>query len=149
MNIILRVIDSFNITNRGKIYQTVNETYPSSFKLNEVFYDLLGFRFKVTGIPMHRSIAPEQVKWDEHELMFENIDGEEIHGTILVNKVTLPNILFCNSPLSQKKVDNDYQNEYESCYPIFQRALFSFEDMECRKLSLYTDSIEGITINRG
>nr|MBP3597906.1 ATP-grasp domain-containing protein [Eubacterium sp.] len=59
------------------------------------------------------------------------------------------NFLFCNHPLYPKKVDEDYIEEYEAAREQHPCALFSFEDMEQGELSLFGDSISGLTIYRG
>ena len=59
------------------------------------------------------------------------------------------NFIFCNHPLYKRKVDEDYQEEYQAAGTDHACALFSYEDMEEGKLSLYGDDISGLTIYRG
>lgn len=59
------------------------------------------------------------------------------------------NFLFCNHPLYQRKVDEDYEEEYRAAGLEHPCALFSYEDMEMGILSLYGENISGLTIYRG
>ncbi|MCM1551673.1 MAG: ATP-grasp domain-containing protein [Butyrivibrio sp.] len=57
--------------------------------------------------------------------------------------------LFCNHPIYQRQVDEDYQSEYDAARERFSCALFSYEDLCQGKLSLYGERISGLTIYRG
>ena len=59
------------------------------------------------------------------------------------------NFIFCNHPLYQRKVDEDYEVEYQEAGLHHSCALFSYEDMERGKLSLFGEEISGLTIYRG
>lgn len=59
------------------------------------------------------------------------------------------NFIFCSHPLNKKNVDEDYLEEYQAAGLNHTCALFSFEDLENGKLSLYGEDIEGLTIYRG
>lgn len=59
------------------------------------------------------------------------------------------NFLFCNHPLHQRRVDPDYEEEYRAAGLDHACSLFSYEDMENGKLSLYGEEISGLTIYRG
>ena len=59
------------------------------------------------------------------------------------------NFLFCNHPLYTKRVDMDYEAEYQEAVLHHNCALFSYEDMEKGTLSLYGKEISGLTIYRG
>jgi len=59
------------------------------------------------------------------------------------------NFIFCNHPLYQRQVDMDYEEEYNCAKSNHSCALFSYEDLEKGKLSLYKDEITGLTIYRG
>lgn len=59
------------------------------------------------------------------------------------------NFLFCNHPLHQHRVDMDYEEEYQAAAAAHACALFSYEDMQTGKLSLYGENISGLTIYRG
>ena len=59
------------------------------------------------------------------------------------------NFIFCNHPLYPRKVDMDYEIEYQEARENHKCALFSYEDMEEGKLSLYGEDISGLTIYRG
>lgn len=81
--------------------------------------------------------------------MFNFIDGVEAQGDILVSKLDNPNFLFCNHPLYPRKVDMDYEAEYLEASQNYKCAIFSYEDLEDGKLSLYGENITGLTIYRG
>ncbi|MBD5555481.1 MAG: ATP-grasp domain-containing protein [Roseburia sp.] len=59
------------------------------------------------------------------------------------------NFLFCNHPLYPYRVDMDYEEEYQAAGIDHTCALFSYEDMQVGKLSLYGEEISGLTIYRG
>ena len=59
------------------------------------------------------------------------------------------NFLFCNHPLYCRKPDMDYETEYQEARLNHPCALFSYEDLENGKLSLYGEEILGLTIYRG
>ena len=45
--------------------------------------------------------------------MFELLDGVEVTGNILVSELKDINFLFCNHSLYAKRVDMDYEIEYQ------------------------------------
>lgn len=57
--------------------------------------------------------------------------------------------IFCSHPLNKKSVDEDYMEEYQAAGLNHSCALFSYEDLEVGKLSLYGEDIKGLTIYRG
>lgn len=59
------------------------------------------------------------------------------------------NFIFCNHPLYARKVDPDYEAEYQAAGRDHACALFSYEDLERGKLTLYGEEISGLTIYRG
>ena len=59
------------------------------------------------------------------------------------------NFIFCGHPLNKKSVDEDYMEEYQAAGLNHSCALFSYEDLEVGKLSLYGEDIKGLTIYRG
>lgn len=60
------------------------------------------------------------------------------------------NFIYCNHPLYNKKVDFDYEEEFEISKKAGNNcALFSYESMEDGKLKLFGDEIEGQAIYRG
>lgn len=109
--------------------------------------DLRGNRFEVSGIEMFRGMLPEGKSFEDipFGLMFKQLDGVEILGNILVSDLKDINFIFCNHPLYQRKVDKDYKEArvHHSC------TLFSYEDLERGKLSLFGEDISGLTIYRG
>ena len=72
-----------------------------------------------------------------------------MNGTILVRELPEVNFLFCNYPLYPRKVDEDYEEEYQAARLEHACALFSYEDFSTGKLSLYGESISGLTVYRG
>lgn len=59
------------------------------------------------------------------------------------------NFIFCNHPLYPEKVDGDYEEEFQAAGLEHACALFSYENLEKGKLSLYGEYISGLTIYRG
>lgn len=146
---LLRIHDRFNITGRGLVY-TVKYNKNAVIRIGNLFYDLRGYRFKVKGIEMfHGRIA--DVPFDELPIgiMFELLDGVEVTGNILVSELSDINFLFCNHPLYAKRVDMDYETEYQEAGLKYSCGLFSYEDLENGKLSLYGEGLTGLTIYRG
>ncbi len=146
---ILRIQDRFKITGRGPVY-TIRYKKGTKICLGDLFYDLHGHRFKVIGIEMLRRCFPD-VPVDELPvaLMFELLDGVDAIGNILVTNLQDINFLFCSHPLYSGKVDMDYETEYQEAGLNHACALFSYEDLENGKLSLYGEDISGLTIYRG
>ncbi len=98
------------ITGRGIIY-VVEMKNDTVIRIGDVFEDLRGNRFRLSGIEMFRRIL-EKMDGDYQEIgvMFELIDKKEVQGSFLVKGKTKLNFLFCNHPLYSKKVDEDYQS---------------------------------------
>ena len=59
------------------------------------------------------------------------------------------NFIFCSHPLNKKNVDEDYLEEYQAAGLNHSCVLFSYEDLENGKLSLYGKDIKGLTMYRG
>ena len=149
MGIVLRLTDKFNLKGHGWVYLFKDETYPSHFRLNDVLYDLFGHRFQIKGIEMIRLLLLNVEPKDRPiGLTFTNLDGVELKGCILTDEPCIPNILFCNHPLSPTDVNEDYEQEYNACEGL-HKALYSYEDLVDKKLSLYGEKISGVTIYRG
>ena len=146
---VFRIQDRFKITGHGTVY-IVEKSGKALIKLGDVLFDLKGNRFKVKGIEMFRR-NPEGKNIEDMPvgLMFELIDNVEASGNILVSELQDLNFLFCNHPLYQRKVDEDYEEEYQAAGLKHPCALFSYEDLERGKLSLFGESISGLTIYRG
>ena len=85
----------------------------------------------------------------QNGFLFELLEGVEASGSILVRDLQDISFLFCNHPLDQRKVDEDYEEEYQEAGLHHSCALFSYEDLEMGKLSLYGERISGLTIYRG
>ncbi len=146
---VFRINDRFHITGRGPVYMLLLPK-DAVIQISDIFYDLHGNRFRVKGIEMIRRILLD-VNWDEMPIgvMVELMDGVEAIGNILVRELGDVNFLFCNHPLYQKRVDEDYEIEFQSAGFEHACALFSYEDLELGKLSLYGERISGLTIYRG
>ena len=150
MGDILRILERFRITGRGVVY-TVKKSEAANIYMGDVFTDLRGNRFEVSGIEMFRRKIPEGKILEDMPLglMFKQLDGVEAFGNILVSDLEDINFIFCNHPLYQRKVDEDYEDEYQEAGLHHSCALFSYEDMERGKLSLFGEDISGLTIYRG
>jgi len=148
MSDVFRVIDKFNITGRGTVY-IINNRRSFNALIGDVFCDLRGNRFKLKGAEMIRRTSGNISDDDTIGVMFELVDGSEVEGNILVKTPLQINFLFCNSPLYPKRPDEDYEQEYKAAKTHYSCALFSFEDINCGKLSLYGEKISGLTIYRG
>lgn len=146
---ILRIQDKFMITGRGPVY-TVKHNKDAIIRMGDLFYDLYGKRFKVKGIEMVRTLTTD-IPWDELPVgvLFEMVDGVEVTGNMLVAEMQDINFLFCNHPLYPRKVDMDYEAEYQEAGLNHACALFSYEDLGNGKLTLFGEDISGLTIYRG
>lgn len=146
---VFRILDRFKITGRGDVYTIQNDTY-SNIRIGEILYDLQSNHFKVKGIEMFRRIPDGKNTEDMSPgLLFEFIDGVPAEGNILVRDLENVNFLFCNHPLYPRKADEDYEEEYQAAGLEHACALFSYENLQLGKLSLYGEEISGLTIYRG
>ncbi len=146
---VFRILDRFKITDRGTIYTVKNHAH-SNIRIGDVLYDFQSNRFKVKGIEMFRRI-PDGMSIEDMPigLMFELMDGVEVEGNMLVRSLEDVNFIFCNHPLYPKRVDKDYEEEFQAAGLEHACALFSYENLEIGKLSLYGEDISGLTIYRG
>ncbi len=119
--------------------------------VGDIYQDLRGNYFKIKGFEMLQEMNSIEVSSDEMSIgvLFELIDGIDVSGNVLVKDVMDVNFLFCNHPLYQRQADEDYQDEYLAARLNHSCALFSYEDLQMGKLSLYGDAISGLTIYRG
>lgn len=146
---VFRIIDNFRITGRGMIY-TIEICNGTIINIGDILVDLCGNHFKVKGVEMPKRISDGKSVGDmQIGLFFEMSDGVEVSGKILVRNLGEINFLFCNHPLYQRTVDEDYKEEYQIAKCNHPCALFSYEDLELGKLSLYGERISGLTIYRG
>ena len=150
MSEVFRIIDKFRITSRGIVY-TVKISKGVVIHLGDILSDLKGNRFEVRGIEMFRGLIPEGKSFEEMPLglMFKQLNGVEVSGNILVRDLNDINFIFCNHLLYQRKVDEDYEEEYQEAGLHHPCALFSYEDLEMGILSLFGETISGLTIYRG
>ena len=146
---VFRILDRFIITGRGTVYTVKNYSH-SNIRIGDILYDLQSNRFKVKGIEMFRWI-PNGMDIEDMPLglMFELIDGADAEGNMLVRSLEDVNFIFCNHPLYPKRVDEDYEEEFQAAGLEHACALFSYENLEMGKLSLYGEDISGLTIYRG
>ena len=79
----------------------------------------------------------------------ERMVTRQREGDLPVQCFSDVNFIFCNHPLHQRQVDEDYKEEYLAASQEHACALFSYEDLEMGKLSLYGSEITGMTIYRG
>ncbi len=149
MTDIFRIIDQFNITSKGVVYSVINYAH-SSICIGDILHDLHGNRFKVKSLELLRYI-PNGIRTEDKPigLMLEYINKVEVQGNILVSNLPDINFIFCSHPLYPRKVDYDYEEEYNAASLEHPCALFSYEDLEMGKLSMYGDDISGLTIYRG
>ncbi len=143
---VFRILDRFRITGRGPVYAFKHDDR-HIIRMDDIFYDLQGNRFKVKGFAHNRPHG------DYGELiillLFEMMDGIEAEGNILLRSLDDISFIFCNHLLYPKRVDEDYEEEYQAAGLEHACALFSYEDLETGKLSLYGEEISGLTIYRG
>ena len=149
MTDVFRILDRFKITGRGTVYTVKNYSH-SNIRIGDILYDLQSNRFKVKGIEMFRRI-PNGMDIEDMPLglMFELMDGAEAEGNMLVRSLEDVSFIFCNHPLYLKRVDEDYEEEFQAAGLEHACALFSYENIEMGKLSLYGEDISGLTIYRG
>lgn len=81
-------------------------------------------------------------------IMLEPLDGVEVEGNMLVRNLDDINFLFCNHSFYPQNVDENYKEEYQAAGLEHSCALFSYEDMQLGKLSLYGEDISRLTIYR-
>ncbi len=147
---VFRITDKFRISGVGIVYMLKIDK-GNTIHVGDIYQDLRGSHFKIRGIEMIHRMISSSISYDELPIgvLFELLDGVEVSGNILVKDVTDINFLFCNHPLCQRKVDEDYQEEYQAAGLNHSCALFSYEDIQLGKLSLYGEKISGLTIYRG
>ena len=121
-----------------------------SLHLEDILYDLKGHRFQIIGFEMFRHLISD-IPFEELPvgILFRALDEVEAEGQIFVDSLNDICFLFCNHPLYQRLVDEDFQEEYQAAGLNHPCALFSYEDLEKGSLSLYGNSISGLTIYRG
>ena len=149
MSDVLRIIDRFKLTGGRTIYLVKNYLH-SPICIGDLFFDLRGNRFKVEGIEMVRR-CPEGTRFEDLPLglCFELVDGVDAEGNILVRSLQDISFLFCSHPFYTNRVDESFEAEYQAAGLDHPCALFSLEDLEKDKLSLYGEDISGLTIYRG
>ena len=149
MSDIFRILERLKIAGKGPVY-VLKDYFHSDIRIGDVLYDLHGNRFKVKCFEMFRRTL-DGIRIEDLPLgiMFELMDGVEPEGDFLVRDLENVNFLFCSHPLYPKRVDEDYEEEYQAAGLEHACALFSYEDLELGKLSLYGEDISGLTIYRG
>ncbi len=149
---LFRIIDQFHIPGGETVY-TVRPGKGALLRLEDILRDLHGNQFRVKGVEMPNGCFKDKPPMPMAEkpmgILLESIHGVEIKGSILVKDILELNFLFCNHPLFPRKVDEDYEEEYQAARQNHSCALFSYENLEAGKLTLYGENISGLTIYRG
>lgn len=145
---VFKIVDRFKITGRGTVY-TITLSEKAVLSTGDILYDLRGNRFKTAGFEMIRRLCDAEHYGDLQGVLFELIDGVEAEGNVLVRSLTDINFIFCNHVLYPQRVDEAFEKEYQAAGLEHPCALFSYEDLETGKLSLYGENISGLTIYRG
>ena len=124
MGDVFRILDRFKITGRGTVYGVKNHAH-SIVRIGDVFYDLQNNRFKVTGIEL-LSRFTERTDFENMPLwlLCELLDGVEAEGNMLVRSLEDVNFIFCSHPLNPKRVDEDYEEEFQAAGLEHACALF-------------------------
>lgn len=149
MGEVFRICDRFHVSGRGCVY-IVHHSEQIVISVGDIFFDLRGNHFKVKSLELVRRMDAEtEADKIPAGITLESTSGMEVTGNILLREPCAINFLFCNHPLYQKRVDEDYEAEFQAAGRKHSCALFSFEDMEDGRLSLYGDNISGLTIYRG
>lgn len=146
---VISILEQFTITGKGTVY-IVKDYDHANIYIGDVLYDLQGNRFKVTSIEMFRQIT-DRINDEDRPfgIMFELMDGVEAEGSILIRSLKDINFIFCSHPLYPKMIDEDFEEEFLAAGLEHACALFSYENFETGKLSLYGEDISGLTIYRG
>ena len=144
MSDIFRILERLKIAGKGPVY-VLKDYFHSDIRIGDVLYDLHSNRFKVKCFEMFRRTL-DGIRLEDLPLgfMFELMDGVEPEGDFLVRDLENVNFLFCSHPLYPKRVDEDYEEEYQAAGLEHACALFSYEDLELGKLSLYGEDISGL-----
>lgn len=146
---VLRIINQLKIEGRGILY-TVMKSKGTVLRSGDIYFDLQGNRFRVDGVEMLRRILDESESNSQFAgIIIEGLDHTGLCGSVLVSSLNKMNFLFCNHPLYKNKVDEDYKDEYQAAKAKYTCALFSYEDLEQGRLSLYGEEISGLAIYRG
>lgn len=149
MSDVFRIIDRFDISGRGSVY-IIKISKGAVPRVDDILFDLHGNKFRVKDTEMfRRSVSDIPLEEQRVEIIFELLSKTEVEGNILVHDLTDVNYLFCNHPLYPRRVDEDYEEEYQAAGLDHSCALVSYEDLEDGKLSLYGEEISGLTIYRG
>jgi len=146
---VFRIKEKFYITGRGTVY-FIEKNKDAVIKIGDIYCDLHRNKFEVKGIEMIRRIPTGQ-NFDDMPvgILLEPLNRVDVVGDILLSEWKEINFLFCNHPLYKNRVDEDYEMEYQEAGLEYPCALFSYEELEKGKLSLYGEDISGLTIYRG
>lgn len=149
MSDIFRITDKYNIIEKGTLLK-IEKSKGAALRTEDILFDLQGNKFRVKEIESPHANGNE-ILFEELSvgIIVEMLSGNFVHGNILVREKINVNYLFCNHPLYIKKVDDDYEEEYLAASENHECALFSYEDLEAGKLSLYGNEISGLTVYRG
>lgn len=104
---VFRIIDRFDITERGLIY-IIKINARETLRIDDQLYDLHGNKFRIKGIEMSRKLSDDISLEELHVgIMFELISDIPVQGNILVRDFVNVNYLFCSHPLYPCRVDED------------------------------------------
>ena len=146
---VFRIIDRFKIADRGTLY-TIKMSKGAELHINDRLCDLHENEFSVKALEMIRrkstDVSPED--WPVGVIL-ESPNQSEVCGNLLVRDLSEVNFLFCSHPFYPRRVDEDFEAEYQAAGLDHTCALFSYEDFSDGKLSLSGEKISGLTIYRG
>lgn len=146
-NIILKIIDSFIISQRGIVKSIEILTSNQVIHIGDVFYDLLNNEHIITEIEIYRPFIDKST--DHYLIVLKNKDNQDVKGSLLFKKYDI-GFLYCNHPLYKNKVDMDYEEEYQNANSYQECCLFSYEDLiTLSQLTLYGEKIPDVLIYRG
>lgn len=117
-----------------------------------VLYDLAGQPFRVKDIThmCYRTEVLTTCKYSELQtmIMLESLSGARVVGNILTRDKQQIGFIFCAHPLTSRKPDDDYQDEYLAVKDDFPCALIDYDALQAGKLKL-SGKISGVMIYRG
>lgn len=146
---VFRIIDRFTIPEKGTVY-TITMNRSAELYINDRLCDLHGNGFLVRGFEMlRRCITDMPLQNCPAGIILEPLNESKVRGNILVRDLMEVSFLFCSHPLDSKRVDADFEAEYQAAGLDHACALFSYEDFSDGKLSLSGEKISGLAIYRG
>lgn len=136
MNDVIKGINCVAVAKK-EIRSTIELSNGASFNIGDISTDQNSNQLKVTKND------------DLIDATFSLDNKIEANENLVVRDLSKVSFIFCNHPLYPRKVDEDYEDEYEAARKDFACALFSYEDFMEGKLKLYGEDISGLAIYRG